>query len=116
MIAEHDVQPPPGRGGFGLQAHDEVEHTARIGTAVEQIAEAHDMCRTGGPAEVLADHTRSLEQLDERPVRAVHVAEHDDTRHISPWTLFRVLPERGRYRQRQGQRHHDGRHDPRLGP
>ena len=80
VIAEHDVQCSARGGGLALETHDELHDGARLGAAVEQIAEADDMGGARRPAHVGIHDARRAQELDEGVVRSVDVGERDDSR------------------------------------
>ncbi len=79
MIAEHDVQCSARGSCLALEPHDELQDGTRLGTAVEQIAEADDVGGACRPAQVGIHDARRAQELDEAVVRSVDVGERDDS-------------------------------------
>jgi hypothetical protein len=96
VVAEHDVQLPAGGPGLALQSHQQVQDLARIGAAVEQVAQAHDVRPSGCPAVLRIDDAGFAEQRDQFGVGAVHVGERDHSIHAAPLHLSCL--SRRRYR------------------
>jgi hypothetical protein len=90
VVAEHDVQPAAGRLGFALQSHQQVHDFARIGAAIEQVAEAHDVRPSRCPAVLRIDDAGFAQQRDQFGVGAVHVSERDHPLDAAPLNLRRL--------------------------
>ena len=96
MVAEQHVNAAAGRLGLALEPPEKVERLARIGAAIDDVAELHEVRRAAGPAAVRVDHARDCEDLDITIVRAVNVADRDD--------VLDALPFAGTGRARDGRR------------
>ena len=84
VVAEHDVQLPARRLRLALQPHQQVHDLARIGAAVEQVAEAHEMRVPGRPVVLRVDDAGLVQQREQFRVGAVHVGESDHAIDAAP--------------------------------
>ena len=89
MVADDDVHAAARRGRLRLQAHQQVHDLARIVAAIEEVAQADEVCRARLPVQVPVDHTLRLEQGGQFGVRAVNVGEGDDALDVLPLDLLR---------------------------
>ena len=76
MVAECHVKLSARRGGLALQAHQQIQHLARVLASIE-VAGAHQMRPAAGPVEIAVHDANRLEQLDEVVVGAVYVGKGD---------------------------------------
>ena len=83
VVAEHDVQRAAGRLGLALQPHQQVQHLARVGAAVEQVAGADDVRSATGPTHLRVDQVYGLQKAGEFVVSAMHVGKRDDARDVA---------------------------------
>ncbi len=91
VVAEHHVHGAAGGAGLGFEAHQQVEDLARLGAAVEQVAQAHEVRRPGTPVQRIVDDRGLAQHGDELRVRAVHVGEGHDAIHAGV-TQRRIRP------------------------
>ena len=70
-----------------LEPHHEIEHRARSRSTIEQIAEAHEVCRAAGPRQIRIDDVHGAEQTNEFIVSAMDVADGDDPFDVRPTPL-----------------------------
>ncbi len=89
VIAEHDVHPAARRARLALQALQQVHDLARVGAAVEQVAEAHQVCAAGGPTVLAIDDAGLTQQAQQFGVGSVHVGKGHDTLDPAPLRLRR---------------------------
>jgi hypothetical protein len=74
---------------FALEALQQVHHPARVGAAVEQVAEAHQVCAAGGPMVLAIDDAGLAQQAQQFGVGPVHVGECHDSLDPAPLRLRR---------------------------
>ena len=82
VVAEHELRVAAGLRGLLTQTHQQLEGQARFATAVEHVAEHHEPCVAAAPIQRGVDEACGREQSGELRVRAMHVADGDDSRRI----------------------------------
>ena len=88
MVPDERMHRAAGRRGLTLQLHQEVHRLAGIRTAVQDVADLHQVGLSGGPVQLLVDYLGRPKDLDELVVVAVDVADGDDAVHAGPGILL----------------------------
>ena len=84
VVAQQQVQLSAGRLRLFLEPPHEVEHLPRIVSTIDDIAELHDVRRTGGPVQSASIDAGDLENLDEPVVGAVNITDGDHALDAGP--------------------------------
>ncbi len=93
VVAQQDVQLARPRLRLALQAHQQVHDLARIGAAVEQVAQAHDDASCPAAQWSWASTIPvSRSKGEQFGVGAVHVRESDDAIDSAPTAPARIAP------------------------
>ncbi len=104
MVAQQHVDPAAGGLGFRLETHQHIEHRTLVGTAVQEVAETHEVGGTSDPATLLVDDARLSKQRSELDMGAMHISEDDDALDTLPapsGVVCDITIGRGRQEERE---------------
>jgi hypothetical protein len=87
VVAQQRVNTASRRQGLGLEASNQIQNRAIVGSAIHQIADEYQVVLAADPAQILVYQTGSLEQRQQFVVRAVDITDDHHPRHISPLPL-----------------------------
>ena len=79
MVAEEHDDPPARRARLLLEAHQEVEHRARLDAAIEDVAHLHEDPLAPGPVAGTVQEPGHGQDAHQLVVGSVDVADRDDT-------------------------------------
>ena len=83
MVSEKHDDPPARRARLVLEAHQEVEHRARLDAAIEDVAHLHEDTLATGPVAGMVQEPGHGQDAHQLVVGSVDVADRDDTGNAS---------------------------------
>ena len=84
------MHPTAGAGRLPLQTHDEIHHTPRLRTAVQQVTRDNQMSLGTDPGKTVVDDTRYLKRRDQGIVCAMNITDRDDSLDIRKMPFIRL--------------------------
>ena len=84
------MHPTAGAGRLPLQTHDEIHHTPRLRTAVQQVTRDNQMSLGAAPGQPVIDDTRYLKGSNQGIVGAVNITDRDDSLDIRKMPFIRL--------------------------